>query len=588
VRAVAPSPPRGWARRPANLLGLPYVVFVTILLVIPMGVLVLYSFWEAGFLTVERQFSLTTYRELVSDSGFWKVLVRSLAVGVVSASLITITAFTLCHGLVLRLPRLKNVLFALVIAASLASFLGRVLAAQSLLGDGGFINHVLMSSGIASGPVAALGFGYPAIVLTLIYVWLPVGALILFGALQDIDPATTQASRDLGAGRWNTLFRVTVPQAAAGLKTTFALMFIVTTADYITPSFVGGSKGTVIASNVSATFLTEGNLPRGSAMAFALIIAMGVTLGVLWLALKVVRRFAADMGAFSLRRRAAGRHNGPRRLFRWSVSRIAVAPVLAFLLVPIVAIIVFSLNTAPIVGLPITGLTTSWYGSIVSTAGFRDALTTSITLMAFDVVGSLAFGIALAFAIAGRVRRGVLFVLLPIAVAGPIVIPRTVIGVSYYASTALFNMPLGMVTTIAAQVLLSAPFVGIVLALRLASIDPHVKEAARDLGATPARQQRTVTLPLILPSIIAVAFMVAAFSLDEILVTSFTIGANSTLPVWMLSEARNGFTPGVDAVAVILLLGTIALFLLAAASMALSRVRFRRSARAALEAQPFG
>lgn len=140
----------------------------------------------------------------------------------------------------------------------------------------------------------------------------------------------------------------------------------------------------------------------------------------------------------------------------------------------------------------------------------------------------------------------------------------------------LFEIPLGILPTVVAQWLLSAPFVALVLALRLRTTDPSITEAARDLGARAWYRTRTVSLPMMLPSIVGVAFVVAAFSLDEILVTTFTVGANTTLPIWMLSEAHDGMTPGIVALATMLLIGTLGLFALAGLSLLALRIRVRR------------
>ncbi len=556
-------------------LGLPYLIAVTVFLLVPVAVLAIYSFWEAGFLTVEQTFTLDTYLSLLESSSFWGLLFRSLAVGLVCATLITVIAFTLCHGIVFRFPKWKYILFGLVIGASLASFMGRLLAARTLLGEGGVLNQFLMSIGVPSAALGFLSFGYPTIVLTLTYMWLPTAALILFGSLQDVSQTTLEASRDLGASRWATLWQVTIPQASSGIKATFALMFIGTTADYITPSLVGGTKGALLASGLQSTFLGEGNLPRGAAMAFITIAVILAVIGVVLILGKVVGplvKLAVTATAFM---------PGRSRIAGVSLSKLATFPILVLELLPIVVITIFSFNSAPVIGLPFTGITTGWYTDIVSAPGFRDALEGSVLIMVFSVLGSLALGTPLAFALARRgVRRGVLMTLLPIAAAAPIVIPQTVIGVSYYSSTLLFQIPLGYLPTIVAHIMLSSPFVGIILSLRLSTADPYIGEAARDLGANNVYRARTVTLPMLLPSIIGVGFLVAAFSMDEVLVTTFTIGANSTLPVWMLSQARQGLNPGINALAVILLLGTLTLFVAAALSMLALRLRGRRPSAA--------
>jgi spermidine/putrescine transport system permease protein len=113
-------------------------------------------------------------------------------------------------------------------------------------------------------------------------------------------------------------------------------------------------------------------------------------------------------------------------------------------------------------------------------------------------------------------------------------------------------------------VLLVSEIVIIVYA-RLVGIDRHLVEAARDLGSSATGALRRVVLPLLLPAIVGAALLAAAFSLDEIFVTSFTIGGDNTLPIWLLGQSRNGITPGINALGVMLLVGTLVSFALAVA-----------------------
>jgi ABC-type spermidine/putrescine transport system permease subunit II len=117
--------------------------------------------------------------------------------------------------------------------------------------------------------------------------------------------------------------------------------------------------------------------------------------------------------------------------------------------------------------------------------------------------------------------------------------------------------------TALAHVLLIAPIVILVVHARLSTMDPVLMEAARDLGSSSRQALRRITLPLILPSIVGAALLAAAYSLDEILVTTFTIGTDSTVPVWLLGQARVGFTPGINALGVMLLSATLIMFALA-------------------------
>jgi len=133
---------------------------------------------------------------------------------------------------------------------------------------------------------------------------------------------------------------------------------------------------------------------------------------------------------------------------------------------------------------------------------------------------------------------------------------------------------LGIATTMAAHILLVVPFIVLVARTRLEKMDVRIEEAGRDLGSPPLRVFRTVTLPMLTPSLLGAGLLAAAISLDDLLVTNFTIGVNATVPVWIASQMRVGLTPALNAVSVFMLVGSVSLIGLAAAV-----IRLRRSMR---------
>jgi spermidine/putrescine transport system permease protein len=151
------------------------------------------------------------------------------------------------------------------------------------------------------------------------------------------------------------------------------------------------------------------------------------------------------------------------------------------------------------------------------------------------------------------------------------------IGTSLLVAASDQGIRLGVGVTALAHTLLVAPIVILVVYARLSAMDPSLVEAARDLGASPMKALRTITFPLILPSIVGAALLAAAYSIDEILVTTFTIGTDFTVPVWLLGQARIGFSPGINALGVMLMGGTLLMFGLAA--FALRRALFGAVAR---------
>ena len=154
--------------------------------------------------------------------------------------------------------------------------------------------------------------------------------------------------------------------------------------------------------------------------------------------------------------------------------------------------------------------------------------------------------------------------LLPILVLTPIAIPEILMGVSLLIFFVLLNFTLGLVSVALAHIAFCIGFVAIVVRARLAGMDESLTEAARDCGATPWQAFRYVTLPLIMPGVIAGALMAFTLSIDDFVITFFTAGAGTvTLPLQIYSMIKIAVTPEVNAVSTLLMLLTLALIIIA-------------------------
>jgi len=540
----------------------PYGVYALALLVAPVAVLAVYSLWTAEFFDVAQIWTTANYADVLSGELYPALLVKSLAIGALSAAIMVVAGFTMAHAITFRLGRAGTTLLVFVAATLLASYLVRIYAWGTILGTRGIVNRALTGAGIVDEPLSFLFYGYFAIVVTLVYVYLPIAVLVIYGSLQAVDHRTLEAARDMGAGRWRTLRDVTIPQALPGIRTAFALCFVLAASDYVTPTLVGGTEGQMVGAVIRDQFGNAANIPRGAALALVAVAGLVLVLVLVSLAGRAARETWRRAPRLALPPRGARRSSPLRdRVARTSVSAPATVLLLAFLVAPLAVVILFSFNASRIPGLPLTGLTTAWYGDVVGQEQFGRVLGNSLSIMAIAVVGGLALGVPAAFALARRrfrARR-----LVEGAVYGPVAIPGVVLGVALLTALTYLGVRLGRWPTAAAHVLLVIPFVVLVVRSRLEDLDPRVGEAGRDLGANPRRVLRTITLPIIAPSLIAAVVLAAAVSLDEVLVTNFTIGADATLPVWILSQMRRGLTPGVNALAVIILLASLLLLLLA-------------------------
>jgi putative spermidine/putrescine transport system permease protein len=555
-------------RRPLLALGaVPLSGYLLLLLLAPIAVLALYSLWTADFFGVRHVLTTANYRDVFGTSLYSNLLLKSVGIGLIAATVMTAAGFVIAYAITFRLGRAGTPLLILIAVSLLASYLARVYAWGTILGTNGLVNKALQDIGLIGRPLTFLFYGYFAIVVTLIYVYLPIAVLTIYGSLQSIDSRTLEASRDMGAGRLSTVARVVLPQAKQAIAAAFALTFILAASDYITPTLVGGAKGQMVGSVIRDQFGGAANLPLGAALAFSSVASFIVVLALLALAGRLMGGVLRGRLPVALpaRMRPSGR-------IRYALTRVSISvPItgllMVFLLTPLVVVIVFSFNAGSVPSLPLTGLTTHWYSNIVSQPEFPQALTTSLTTMAIGVGVGLLLGVPAAFALARRP-----FLARPVvnaSVFGPVAIPGVVIGVALLTTYTYLNVRLGVLPTALAHAVLVVPYIVIVVRARLLEFDPRIGEAARDLGAAPRRVLRTITLPIIAPSLLGAALLAAAVSLDEILVTNFTIGANATLPVWILSQIRRGITPAINALAVIILAASIVLVLLAGMAMRL-------------------
>ena len=238
------------------------------------------------------------------------------------------------------------------------------------------------------------------------------------------------------------------------------------------------------------------------------------------------------------------------------------AAIYLFLYLPIALLIFFSFNKNPSGTLPVTGLTLEWYRQLgddyFMLTSFKTSLVVALTAVPIATfVGTLcAFGLVRTeFRFKAMASS---FVLMPMVVPGILlgaailVVLRTVLGV-----------PLSIWTAVMGHVVVTTPYAVLAVATRLYGYDRVLDSAAADLGANPLRVFWHITLPLIMPGIIAAALIVFTVSLDTFGVTFFTIGGGSTLPMYIWAQVEMGIRPTVNALGTLFIVGSIAVLLVA-------------------------
>jgi spermidine/putrescine transport system permease protein len=230
----------------------------------------------------------------------------------------------------------------------------------------------------------------------------------------------------------------------------------------------------------------------------------------------------------------------------------------AFLYAPLVIVVVYSFNDSRL-NAEWVGFTLSWYEKLFGNEKMLKAAWNSLVIGLTASAVSTVLGTMAGYAMYQYKMR-----LLPVLVLAPIAIPEILMGVSLLIFFVMLNITLGMVSIVLSHIAFCVGFVAIVVRSRLAGMDESLTEAARDLGATPWQAFRLVTLPLIMPGVVAGALMAFTLSIDDFVITFFTAGVgSSTLPLQIYTMVKIAVTPEVNAVSTLLMLLTLALILIA-------------------------
>jgi spermidine/putrescine transport system permease protein len=230
----------------------------------------------------------------------------------------------------------------------------------------------------------------------------------------------------------------------------------------------------------------------------------------------------------------------------------------AFLYVPLLIVIVYSFNDSRL-NAEWVGFTFSWYDKLFHNQDMLLAAGNSLLIGLTASVVATVLGTMAGLAMYRYQSR-----LLSVLVLAPIAIPEILMGVSLLIFFVLLNLTLGLVSVALAHIAFCIGFVAIVVRSRLAGMDESLTEAARDCGASPLNAFRYVTLPLIMPGVIAGALMAFTLSIDDFVITFFTAGAGTvTLPLQIYSMIKIAVTPEVNAVSTLLMLLTLALIIVA-------------------------
>lgn len=247
-----------------------------VLFLAPMAIVLAYSLLSRGvYGGVEKPWTFESYTRLI-DPLYGGILLRSFWISILSTATCLVLGFPMAL-FIARSGTRRNLYLNLVMLPFWTSFLVRTYAWMFLLRDTGLINTVLQSLGIIHEPLPLL-YNDGAVILGLVYGYLPFMILPLYTTLEKLDKSLIEASADLGATPFVTLTRIIIPLSAPGIRAGSILVFITCLGAYLTPDLLGGSKTVMIGNVIQNQFTSARDWPFGAAASLALMALVMVML----------------------------------------------------------------------------------------------------------------------------------------------------------------------------------------------------------------------------------------------------------------------------------------------------------------------
>jgi len=276
-QAVAPRAPARTALT-GYLMLVPAITVIVALVLVPMGFIARQSFALSDPLLGGDMggFTWDNYGKLL-DPVYARTMGYSLGMAALNAVVCLVVGYLLAFYIATRPASRQPVLLMLVIIPFLTDFLVRTFAWITLLGSGGPYVAIARALGFDAGSLVPSQF---AVIMSLLYAFLPVAVFPIYASMRAIDPALREAAADLGAGWWQTHRRIYIPLSATGIGSSVMLTFVPTLGVFVIPVLLGGGKDPLVGNLIVTLFTEFRNEPMGAAMSMVVLVLMLASVGI--------------------------------------------------------------------------------------------------------------------------------------------------------------------------------------------------------------------------------------------------------------------------------------------------------------------
>ncbi len=491
---------------------------------------------------------LENFTTLLTDSFYVRSYLLSLQTAALATAITLLIAYPMAYGLARSPSRWRPVLLGLVVLPFWISFLIRVYAWMAILKPNGFLDLAGQEIGLNAGKLALLNTP-SAVIIGIVYSYLPFIILPLYSVLDKMDDTLVEASRDLGASAMRTFVAITLPLSLPGIYAGCLLAFIPMVGEFVIPDLLGGNDSALIGKTLWTEFFNNQDWPLSSTIAVGMLAMLAIPIYLLQKA-----QAKADMTSSS------PGSQGERKSSVFAMAAVFLG--LSFIYLPIMLVIAFSFNESRLVTIW-SGFSLKWYGLLFNNAQLLASAWLSFKLAVVSAMAATIFGVLAALTLVrGRAMRG--HGLFGFMVLAPIIIPEMVIGLAFLLLFVAIGLPRGFFTLFLAHSTFGMCFVAATVQARLSGFDTSLEEASHDLGASPWQTFWRITLPLILPAVISGWALAFVLSFDDLIISSLVSGPGATtLPMRLYSQVRLGVTPEVNAASTLMVLAAISVLAVA-------------------------
>ncbi|MDT3376760.1 ABC transporter permease [Labrys neptuniae] len=261
--------------RPWYLLS-PTLIVLTVLMVVPIVIMTVYSFYEFVTAGVEKQvFTTANWHEFFTDSFYHLFLWKTVKVAAITAILCALLGYPPAYFIAMTRTRHKWLLLLLLIVPFWISFTIRTFSWIHILGEQGIINVVLMKLGLISEPLRML-YTQGSVIMGMIHFLLPYMILNIYVSLEGIDRNLISAARTLGCTQGQAFREVVLPLSLPGLMAGLLLCFVLAAGSYVTPQVLGSTRDALFGNLIYDTIMTQLNWPLGSTLSLVLLVLLGI------------------------------------------------------------------------------------------------------------------------------------------------------------------------------------------------------------------------------------------------------------------------------------------------------------------------